>query len=62
MLQRPQLAQADEEGLACYVETQNPDNLPYYGRFGYEVVKELRPVRNGPPIWTLKREPRDPGG
>jgi len=61
LLQRPQLAQADEDGLPCYVETQNSDNLPYYGRFGYEVVEELRPVRGGPPIWTLRREPREPG-
>jgi len=61
MLQRPELARADEEGLACYLETQNPDNLPYYRRFGYEVVKELRPVKNGPPLWTMRREPQDPG-
>jgi GNAT superfamily N-acetyltransferase len=62
MLQRSELAQADEEGLACYLETQNPDNLPYYRRFGYEVVRELHPVRNGPPLWTMRREPRGPGG
>ncbi len=61
MLQRPQLERADEEGLACYLETQNPDNLPYYRRFGYEVVRELHPVKNGPPLWTLRREPREPG-
>ncbi len=61
LLQRPGLARADEDGLACYVETQNPDNLPYYRRFGYEVVEELRPVKNGPPLWTMRREPQDPG-
>lgn len=60
MLQRPVLARADEEGLPCYVETQNPDNLPYYGRFGYEVVEKLNPVLHGPPVWTLRREPRAP--
>jgi GNAT superfamily N-acetyltransferase len=62
MLQRPELARADEEGLPCYLETQNPDNLPYYRRFGYETVKELHPVKNGPPLWTMRREPKDPGG
>jgi GNAT superfamily N-acetyltransferase len=60
MLQQSELARADEEGLACYLETQNPDNLPYYRRFRYEVVQELRPVRNGPPLWTMRREPRAP--
>ena len=62
MLQRPGMASADEDGLACYLETQNPDNLPYYRRFGYEVVRELRPVKNGPPLWTMRREPQDPDG
>jgi GNAT superfamily N-acetyltransferase len=62
LLQRPGLQRADEDGLACYLETQNPDNLPYYRRFGYDVVEELRPVTNGPPLWTLRREPVDPGG
>ncbi|HXY45357.1 MAG TPA: GNAT family N-acetyltransferase [Acidimicrobiales bacterium] len=56
----PVLARADEDGLACYVETQNPDNLPYYRRFGFEVVEELRPVRHGPPLWTMQREPQPP--
>jgi predicted N-acetyltransferase YhbS len=62
LVQRPGLAKADEDGLACYLETQNPDNLPYYRRFGYEVVEELRPVKHGPPLWTMRREPRDPEG
>lgn len=61
-LQAEVLERADEEGAAAYLETQNPDNLPYYRRFGYEVVDELRPVRGGPPLWTLRREPRSFAG
>lgn len=57
-LQETVLERADAEGLPAYLETQNPDNVPYYGRFGYEVVHEARPVPNGPPLWTLRREPR----
>jgi GNAT superfamily N-acetyltransferase len=57
-LQRSLLDRADGDGLACYLETQNPDNLPYYGRFGYEVVHKLKPVPKGPPLWTMRREPR----
>ncbi|HEY3811402.1 MAG TPA: GNAT family N-acetyltransferase [Acidimicrobiales bacterium] len=54
-LQAGGLATADEAGLDCYLETQKPDNLPYYRRFGYEVVEELHPVRSGPPLWTMRR-------
>ncbi len=57
-LQVPVLARADEEGLPSYLETQNPANLAYYGRFGYETVEELSPVPAGPPLWTMRRQPR----
>ncbi|MGO9558012.1 MAG: GNAT family N-acetyltransferase [Acidimicrobiales bacterium] len=57
-LQEMVLERADEEGVPAYLETQNPDNLPYYRRFGYEVVQELHPVKEGPPLWTLRREPK----
>jgi len=52
------LETCDAEGVASYLETQNEDNLAYYGRFGYEVAKMLRPVRRGPPLWTMRRDPR----
>lgn len=56
-LQQAMLESADGEGLDCYLETQKEENVPYYGRFGYEVVKELRPVKSGPPLWTMRRSP-----
>lgn len=52
----------DDEGLDCYLETQKEDNLVYYRRFGYDVEAELHPVRAGPPLWTMRRCARDPGG
>ncbi|HEV3328230.1 MAG TPA: GNAT family N-acetyltransferase [Acidimicrobiales bacterium] len=55
------LARADGEGVAAYLETQNEDNLAYYARFGFEVVSILSPVRAGPPLWALRREPRGVG-
>jgi ribosomal protein S18 acetylase RimI-like enzyme len=55
LLQRDMLEQADREGLDCYLETQKPENVPYYRRFGYEVETELRPVRKGPPLFTMRR-------
>ncbi len=57
-LQAELYTQADREQLASYLETQKEANLAYYRRFGYEVVTELRPVRNGPPLWTMRREPQ----
>jgi GNAT superfamily N-acetyltransferase len=52
----------DDEGLDCYLETQKEDNLAYYRRFGYDVDAELHPVRSGPPLWTMRRRARHPGG
>ncbi len=57
-LQQQILDRADQEALATYLETQNPDNIAYYRRFGYEIVHELKPVKAGPPLWTMRREPR----
>ncbi|HLH27871.1 MAG TPA: GNAT family N-acetyltransferase, partial [Acidimicrobiales bacterium] len=59
-LQRQVYPSADEEGLVCYLETQKRENLAYYRRFGYEVEHELRPVRRGPPLWTMSRAPQVP--
>jgi GNAT superfamily N-acetyltransferase len=54
-LQEDQLGAADKDGLECYLETQKPENIAYYRRFGYDVAEELRPVKGGPPLWTMKR-------
>jgi GNAT superfamily N-acetyltransferase len=54
-LQQEGLGTADREGIDCYLETQKPENLPYYGRSGYELDQELRPVAGGPPLWTMRR-------
>lgn len=57
-LQARGLEQADAAGLPAYLETQNPDNLPYYRRTGFEVDRTLDPVTGGPPLWTMRREVR----
>lgn len=54
-LQGTMLEAADHDGRECYLETQKEANLAYYLRFGYEVAEELRPVSNGPPLWTMRR-------
>ena len=55
------LERCDADGVASYLETQNEDNLAYYGRFGYELAETLHPVRRGPPLWTMRRAPRGSG-
>lgn len=57
-LQQDMLETADKEGLDCYLETQKPENLAYYRRFGYEVEQKLSPVRGGPSLWTMRRRPK----
>jgi GNAT superfamily N-acetyltransferase len=57
-LQEEVLARCDADGVGAYLETQKEDNLAYYRRFGYEVVTTLTPVRDGPPLWAMRREPR----
>jgi predicted N-acetyltransferase YhbS len=52
------LARADEEGIASYLKTQNEDNLAYYRRFGCELRETFRPVKEGPPTFTMWRRPR----
>ena len=61
LLQAEMLERADSDGLDCYLETQKPENVPYYRRFGYELEQELRPVSSGPPLFTMRRRPIAPG-
>jgi GNAT superfamily N-acetyltransferase len=56
-LQAPELATCDREGRFAWLETQKPENVPYYARFGFEVVQEHHPVPEGPSMWSMRREP-----
>jgi GNAT superfamily N-acetyltransferase len=56
-LLRPVLDRCDREATVAYLETQKPENVPWYGRHGFEVVETLE-VRGCPPMWTLLREPK----
>ncbi|HWE53922.1 MAG TPA: GNAT family N-acetyltransferase [Acidimicrobiales bacterium] len=58
LLQQPMLRSADAEGVDCYLETQKQSNVPYYGRFGYELTQELKPVKDGPPLFLMRRAPQ----
>jgi GNAT superfamily N-acetyltransferase len=61
-LLQPVLQQADEEGVAVYLESSNPRNLDFYRKHGFEVMEEITPVDGCPRIRTLLRKPvLDPG-
>jgi GNAT superfamily N-acetyltransferase len=52
------LDRCDREGLPAYLETTKEENIAWYARHRFALVGQLRPIRAGPPIWTMRREPR----
>ncbi|MEA2497327.1 MAG: hypothetical protein QOJ29_5238 [Thermoleophilaceae bacterium] len=51
------IARADELGVPTYLDTANPENLPYYGSFGFHQVGETKLPRDAP-LWFMYREMR----
>lgn len=56
-LMRSGLDRVDAEGSTAYLESSNPDNVPYYERFGFTVTDEIR-IPSGPPLWLMLRAAR----
>lgn len=50
----PGLERCDAEGTPAYLETQREANVPYYRRFGFELLEEVT-IPGGPPLWTMWR-------
>ena len=50
---------ADSAGIDCYLETDKPESVLLYERFGYRVNREdtIRPLNNLR-VWTMTRPPR----
>jgi len=57
-LMRKRLDRCDAEHAPAYLESSNPDNIPYYQRFGFEVTGELAIPDGGPSLWPMWRQPR----
>lgn len=51
------LRRADEFGVPVHLETAKPENLPYYGSFGFKPTGETTLPR-GAPLWFMHREMR----
>ena len=45
----------DEEKVGCYLENANPRNLPFYQRFGFQIIAEKEII--GTPCWFMWRPP-----
>ena len=50
----------DEEGMPAYLESSNPLNVPLYQRHGFEIMAEEVLPGDGPKVWFMWREPRQP--
>jgi ribosomal protein S18 acetylase RimI-like enzyme len=57
-LVRPMLDRADREHTLTYLETSTAENVPYYERFGFTIREELELPHEGPPVWTMGRQPQ----
>ena len=53
----PVLAQADREGVPCYLETETEDNVAFYQKRGFGVVSDGLVPGQSLRIWTMLREP-----
>lgn len=45
----------DRAGEPMYLETQKPENVPYYERFGFKVQREVA-VPKSPTVWLMWRD------
>lgn len=57
-LMRSRLDRCDERHVPAYLESTNPDNVPYYQRFGFEVTAEIDVPDGGPTLWPMWRPAR----
>jgi len=58
LLIEPILAQADRDGLPCYLETSTERGVNFYQKHGFEVLRTDQIATSGPRFWTLKRTPK----
>jgi ribosomal protein S18 acetylase RimI-like enzyme len=52
------LERCDREGLPAYLESSNPENVPFYRRHGFEVTETIVLGKGGPSATGMWRDPR----
>jgi GNAT superfamily N-acetyltransferase len=60
-LMAPVLSTCDAQGIGAYLESSKETNIPYYRRYGFEVVGDVT-FPDGPTIWPMWREPQPLNG
>lgn len=56
-LLRPLLGRADGDGLPIYLETAAPENVPFYQKYGFEVLVDEVEPSSGVRLLTFLRRP-----
>ncbi|GGD40937.1 GNAT family N-acetyltransferase [Pseudoxanthomonas indica] len=51
------LARCDQEQALAYLEASKPQNIPFYERYGFEVISEIQ-IGSAPPVMPMLRRPR----
>lgn len=54
-LLRSRLERCDKEGMAAYLESSNPQNVPLYEHFGFQVTGTLDLPKGAPAVTTMWR-------
>jgi GNAT superfamily N-acetyltransferase len=58
-LMRPVLDRADKANVACYLETENERNVPFYKKQGFDAIVNGEEAGNtGVRFWTFRRLPK----
>jgi ribosomal protein S18 acetylase RimI-like enzyme len=57
-LLQPVLSLADRDVVPCHLETADPANLGFYERLGFELDRRHQLIPNGPPHYSMRRQPR----
>lgn len=53
----PVMKRADAEGLPCYLETAQPDNVGFYEYLGFKKLVETVESQSELRLWTFRRDP-----
>ncbi|MEP6606361.1 MAG: GNAT family N-acetyltransferase [Nitrosospira sp.] len=56
-LLRTMLERCDREQMPAYLEASSPQNIPFYQRQGFRVIKEFQFGPGGPPLAAMWRKP-----
>jgi len=55
-LMKAGLEQVEKDKMPAYLESSKEQNVPFYQRYGFEVIEKIMPVKGCPPLWLMWRE------